>query len=217
MLTSLAAAALPLLLNAAVKGTVLLLSAFVLALGMRRRSAASRHLAWALCMVGLLEIPLLSQFAPAWNVSLNLPGSDAAQSQANPPVFLFAKEEPVQTPRVSSPAELSQAHDDPALLAVTSVVTPDAAPVEPAHAPAESSASIIETGIVSIWLVGTALSVAWLLGGWLSLARLARNCERMRDGAIPDMLTEVAKHLGMRRRVHLLLSSQRMIPMTWGL
>ncbi|MDQ3606622.1 MAG: hypothetical protein M3418_10630, partial [Gemmatimonadota bacterium] len=58
------------LLVVAVKATLLLLMASLLALALRRASAASRHLVWSLALAALLVLPPLSLLLPDWTVPL---------------------------------------------------------------------------------------------------------------------------------------------------
>jgi len=67
---------LTLLRDLSVKSALLLLAAWALALGMRRASAAARHLVWLLAFAGLLLLPLLS---------LTLPPRPVAVLPAAPP------------------------------------------------------------------------------------------------------------------------------------
>src|SRR5437763_8461247 len=57
-----------LLVDSAVKGTVLLVLAAVAAVILRRDSAATRHLVWLLAMAALLVVPALSAMLPRWRV-----------------------------------------------------------------------------------------------------------------------------------------------------
>ncbi len=57
-----------LLVDSAVKGTVLLALAAVAALILRRDSAATRHLVWLLAIVAMLVVPVLSAMLPQWRV-----------------------------------------------------------------------------------------------------------------------------------------------------
>ena len=57
-------ASLPLLLDSAVKGGVILLLAGVLALMLRRDSAATRHLVWLAAIVVMLVVPVFSVLLP---------------------------------------------------------------------------------------------------------------------------------------------------------
>ena len=58
----------PILADAAIKGTAVLTLAWLLVLCMRRTSAAPRHAVWLVAMACLLLLPLLSRMMPAWNV-----------------------------------------------------------------------------------------------------------------------------------------------------
>src|SRR5258706_13668826 len=82
-----------LLVDSAVKGTALLLVAGVLAMMLRRDSAATRHLVWLLEIVALLVVPVLSAMLPGWRV---LP--EWAGVSAKPAV--------VDTPWVARPPEV---------------------------------------------------------------------------------------------------------------
>ncbi|MEI8197853.1 MAG: hypothetical protein WCI73_18310, partial [Phycisphaerae bacterium] len=55
---------LPVLLDAALKGVAILALTGLATLGLRRASAAARHLVWFLGMVSLLVLPLLSAALP---------------------------------------------------------------------------------------------------------------------------------------------------------
>ena len=57
-----------LLVDSAVKGTVLLALAAIVALILRRDSAATRHLVWLLAIVAMLVVPVLSAMLPQWRV-----------------------------------------------------------------------------------------------------------------------------------------------------
>jgi TonB family protein len=61
---------LTILLEAFVKGTILLLFAGALALALRRASAATRHLVWTLALGSVLALPLFGLILPAWNVPM---------------------------------------------------------------------------------------------------------------------------------------------------
>jgi carboxyl-terminal processing protease len=61
------------------------------------------------------------------------------------------------------------------------------------------------------------VSLAWVAAGFLSLTLLRRGCRAAEDNPATDLLRELADGLGLRRRVRLVLSERRAIPMTWGL
>ena len=67
-LPDMAADCLPILLDAALKGVVILAVATGAILLMRRTSAAARHLVWFMAVFCLLLVPVLSVALPSWQV-----------------------------------------------------------------------------------------------------------------------------------------------------
>lgn len=70
-----------LLLSLAVKSTLVLAGAALLAKALGRASAAVRHLVWSAALAGLLLLPLASEFVPTWRPPLPA-GIEIVQSQA---------------------------------------------------------------------------------------------------------------------------------------
>src|SRR5258708_19356173 len=66
-----------LLIACALKGTFILLGACVLSVGLRRASAAARHLVWTVAFAALVLLPVLSIAVPRWTVTV-------PQSQVRP-------------------------------------------------------------------------------------------------------------------------------------
>src|SRR6185503_14866958 len=62
--------ALPMLADAAVKGAIVIATAALIVLALRRRSAATRHAVWAGAVVAQLALPVLAALLPAWRVPL---------------------------------------------------------------------------------------------------------------------------------------------------
>lgn len=60
--------ALGLLLDSALKGTLLIAAAAIAAYLLRNRSAAARHAAWTAAVAGHLALPAFALFAPAWRL-----------------------------------------------------------------------------------------------------------------------------------------------------
>src|SRR5215470_13347295 len=60
----------PIALSVAIKSTAVLAAAWALALLLRGRSAASRHVVWTACAAALIALPLLSISLPALRVPL---------------------------------------------------------------------------------------------------------------------------------------------------
>src|SRR5262245_28271043 len=64
-----------LLIQIALKSSVVLAAAWTVARAMRRRSAAGRHLVWALGVVATLLLPIANVMAPRWEIKLQTFGS----------------------------------------------------------------------------------------------------------------------------------------------
>ena len=77
-----------LVLDGALKGTAIYMSACVLALALKRRTAALRHLVWSLAVVAALGLPVLSACLPAWE--LRLPVRRTAEIAREDPVVRTA-------------------------------------------------------------------------------------------------------------------------------
>jgi carboxyl-terminal processing protease len=205
--------ALPLLIDAAVKASIVLLLAFTLAYAWRGASAGGRHLLWTLTTLGLLVVPVVSWFAPAWQLPALAPiqtGPTEGQPLAaiGPPVL----DEPTTTSQENPKGQHGLVLVASRGAALPSVLSADVAP-----SPVIANSTRVQAGwLVATWLGGASLSVAWLIAGWWSLARLTSRCHPIHDGALYEMLTRVAVQLGIRRPVALLLSDVRTIPMTWG-
>ena len=97
-----------LLVDSAVKGTALLLVAAVVALMLRRDSAATRHLVWLLAIVALLVAPVLSAMLPGWRVLPKWAGVSAKRVLVDSSVHSSARsvEVGVQETRSAAPAEV---------------------------------------------------------------------------------------------------------------
>jgi len=82
--TAISPTLLPILLDAAIKGFLLLLLTSAATLAMRRTSAAARHLVWFLGVLSLLILPILSAGLPGWHI---LPRIVLAAPTASSAVF----------------------------------------------------------------------------------------------------------------------------------
>jgi Tol biopolymer transport system component/beta-lactamase regulating signal transducer with metallopeptidase domain len=211
---------LPLLLDAAVKGLLVLVLAGALSLLLRRASAASRHLLWCVALVQVMAMPLLSLTLPAWRIPL-LPSGLAAVSRHGASVI---SESGPRTPALalpSGPSRVTPRADTPSVEAATppaSLVSPTAAgaaavaPVGAASVPLQGLAWAL-----LLWTTGLALAVAPVLFGLLSLHRIGRRVRPLTDPSWTALLQRLAAELGLRRRVRLCQTEQVSVPMTWGL
>ncbi len=86
-----AEAILSLVVASSAKSAVVLVAGALAALAMRRGSAAMRHLAWSVAVVGALGLPVFSAALPAWRVSL-------AISRPTPADLAMRRVEPSRSP-----------------------------------------------------------------------------------------------------------------------
>ena len=194
-----------LLLDTALKGSILIAAAAIVAHFLRGRSAAARHAVWTAAVVGHLAIPLFALVMPQWTVPI-LPVPSWVS--ASPPEVVATRNE-VHTPApvvsVSAPAEKS------------------AAP-EAAQSPSpESSVSLLSriprspTSIaVIVWTLGTLLVLLRLAVGTWKVGRLAKKGDRVDDGEWLSLTQRLANRLGITRPLTLLRGDRLAVPVTWG-
>jgi carboxyl-terminal processing protease len=209
----------PLSLDAAFKGTLLLLGAYALGQCMKRLSAGGRHLLWTMTMLGLLAIPILSWSLPAWQFPVTIPAQAQTHFVAEVNrgrvalIVLDQALKPVNPPQAEKPPA------NPGMVLVANrgaTSARDFPTVQSKRTFRRVLGSVsVSDWIVRIWLGGAVLSLAWLGAGWLCLGRLTKSCRRVEDGPLAAILQDVAQTLGIRPPV-LLLSPSRSIPMTWG-
>lgn len=237
--------AVPVLLDAAVKGMGLLAAAGALVLAMRKTSAAARQVVWVLALAAMLVLPLASAALPSWQVlpgwaKIEMPSEPAAMSSVDPagstessssfgsvgrgrPEMSSAPAHAVMQPTATlrqypneSPADV------PPSAAVATV--PDSreapAPVDVAAGTVAGSAkswrSLLVPVALAVWLAGTLACLFPLLLGRLSLRRLARGSQRIEGGSWAVLLKRAAQTVGLGRRVRLLQSDIEPMPMVWG-
>ncbi len=194
----------------ALKGTVLLLGAVLLAALLRGAAAAARHLVWTLAVVGLLALPVLSPLLPG--VDVPLPRAWTTAAPVLLPPTLAAPPAPPATPRESAdagwPAPLppAEASAPPALS------QPNGASAIPA-APARGSGW---EWVLAAWAAGALALLARLALGVGRLWHLSRRAEEVRDLRWSTLAAEVSEDLGLRRPVRLLRGPGAAMPITWG-
>ncbi len=216
------------LLDTAVRSLLLLCLVSLAVRNMRRASAATRHWAWLMGIVGLLALPLFSAVLPGWRVLPSLGRTQLAESTATPlasPSDLAGK---INLPN-PAPSNASPQNNPPA--ANNSVVNPSSLalsthlavqPLTPGQqGPAQTlihrPALPWTFWLALAWLVGVTLVLAHLLLGCLSLWLLERRCVRIHDGEWHEQLNRLRRMLGVRRAVELFATPDRTMPMTWGI
>ncbi len=195
----------PWLADAAAKGTVLLVVAWLAATALRRSSAARRHLAWSATALSLLVLPLLSLLLP----TIALPGIVLAPAQTNNCVATDA-------PKLAESLVVLMASRDQSPQRLPQSDTP--AP-RLALAPAPTATPVAwGAWLVVAWGFGVVASLVWLGLGFACLARLRRQSEPMdEEPGIANLVNDLAAERGIRRPIVLLGHPGKAMPMTWGL
>ncbi|MCY2931487.1 MAG: thioredoxin-like domain-containing protein, partial [Planctomycetota bacterium] len=219
---------LPTLLDASLKGLALLTLAGLAVALMRRASAAARQLVWFAAITATLLLPVFSAALPDWrilpawaHVTFDRPAETPAPEPANPQPSPIAVAPPTfsEPPMPTVPAVSDSARPDPS--AALHALPPAAAPPvpEPAKPPMAQPSAMARAlpWAMACWALGALLCLAPVLLGWLSLWRLRCRCRRVTDPAWLDLLARAGATLGLHRRVILLESDRRPMPMIWGL
>ena len=177
-----------LLLEFAIKISLVVALGLLAASLLRRRSAALRHWLLAASMAAALAIPLLMQLAPAWRLPVTAqlaPVSQATLEQAR---------------RRGEPR-----------IAITTIV--DAAVVDTTA----RSAPIDPTSILlGIWIAGVVINLAGLVLGFWRLHLIASRAAIVRDGPWFDAARQLSEHFRLRAPVTLLQSDRPAVLVTWG-
>jgi beta-lactamase regulating signal transducer with metallopeptidase domain/ketosteroid isomerase-like protein len=192
-------AAARLLLEGAVRGSLVLLVAASASLALRRSSAAVRHMAWTAGVAGLLLVSPLGRLLPPWPLTVPDPLAPLAQA-----VLSGGK------PALERPL---------AAVSTTGGSTALAGPAAPpARPPEPTTESVSFAGwFFLLWLAGAAVLAISFLAAALRLTRVIRTSAPV-DGAVLERLARAAaRDLNVPRdRFRLRSTGHAITPMTWG-
>ena len=195
------------LADAGLKGVAVLAVACLAAGLLRRGSAAARHLVWFLAMASLLVLPVLSLALPAWRI---LPAW-AGVGPVGPASAVSALPEAAVGSTAENAADAGAAPSPGASVAASRVVAPVGREASPAGA-----AGGAWRWLPALWAAGAVVALAPLVLGALSLRRLERGARPLTSGPWADLLRRLQVDLRVNRRVVLLESDRRAMPMAWG-
>ena len=184
-----------LLVSSAVKATVILVLAAMITRLMRHRAAASRHLVWMAALASVTAVLAFSIMLPAWRV-IRIPAALVVTDAA---VALTPNASPAQDGVPASTWLASPAG------------TASRAPVEPSR---PSSTPAWPARILFIWVIGAALVVCRDIVGRITLHRLGRSSSRHVES--DEVVRQLSREMGIRRRVSVSCSDDVDLPMTWG-
>jgi beta-lactamase regulating signal transducer with metallopeptidase domain len=183
-------------LDAAVRGTFIVLAALGAAGLMRRTSASARHLVWLAALTALLLLPLARRLVPEWRV-LPVPATVLA-----PPASVPSS--PVDRPLL----------DEAGAPAVTSPAVSTASPSlpQPFRLPADW-----RTLALLAWAAGAALFALRLAYGLARVRWTERRATELTDDEWVRLTDGLSRRLGLGRIVRLLREPAATVPMTWGI
>lgn len=184
--------------DAILKATLLLASAGLASVALRRQSAAARHLVWTLALLSAMVLPALSIALPRWQVPLV-----TLQSASVAPVATgttsFARVAPALR------ASRTQADATPAQATAASVATRFVLP-----------RISIGAALLLIWAFGAVLVLGRLAIGLAAVQWMSRRTGRVTDAPWLPLARELAGELGVSPRILFLRSPCASMPMAWG-
>ncbi|MBI4028527.1 MAG: ankyrin repeat domain-containing protein [Verrucomicrobia bacterium] len=187
---------------ATLKGTMLLMLAGLLSLGLQRSSAAVRHALWSLTLVGLLLLPLLTALLPAWRVPV-LPSMPVVEQHVE---RLLHFSSAAHVPATSASDASASFHAAARLGSVPqdTLMRRWFSPITPAM------------WTLLAWGGGVlAVAASWLTGA-IGIARLRGTARLIDDAVWNRLLRNLSVEVGLKRTVTLIESDQPVMPMTWG-
>lgn len=161
----------------------------------RRASAATRHLIWALTIVGLLLLPMLSLVLPGWTV-----------------LYLPATTTPV--PAVSLPP--SESYHAAVSTGSTGASEPIIA-AGPAPRLVGRAGTSWAMALIVLYAIGLLVLLARLTGERWAIRRLTRHATPVTDPDWTHLLHECAARIGVRRTVSVLRSCEHTMPVAVGI
>jgi beta-lactamase regulating signal transducer with metallopeptidase domain len=183
--------------ESSLKVALVLAVACAASLILRRAPAALKHLAWVLAIAGSLAMPILSGLLPRTDVSL-------------PGVRVSA---PLQSDVARLPVALAGGDSEGSARLRES----DMSPMPATPALSERQRSTPWTGVLMlVWLSGLVTLLARVAFGFVMARRLVNTSERVTDSRWNEIALELARSVGLRNPVGLLVHSQVTVPMSSG-
>ncbi len=215
-----------LLIDTALKGSLLIVAAAIAAYMLHGRSAASRHAAWSTAVVGHLALPIVTLLAPQWRLPV-LPAPPWLDVAAVAPALSAST--PVAAPAPSGSSAPAQnveprsVQPGPSAENATGTTPPGAGVASVVGTSEEAGKG--RTGIRAwpslsilgiLWILGTLFVLARLAFGTWRVGRLAKQGYRVADGEWLALAQRLANRLGITRPLTLLRGESLAVPVTWG-
>jgi beta-lactamase regulating signal transducer with metallopeptidase domain len=192
------------LADAIAKATLLLATAGVVSFGLRRRTAAARHLVWTLALLSSLALPALSIALPRWQL--------AVVTFAAPPAEVSAPA--TETPVHQAPAMRARRIADPTPPALSTAAPAADAIAAPKWSIPQVSWPVL---LLLLWAAGAGVMLGRLALGLLTVQWMSRRTERVTDAPWLPLARALATELGISPRIVFLRSGRAAMPMAWGI
>ena len=227
-----------------VRVTAILALGMLIALSLRRASAALRHWVWVLSLFAVILLPIGYGVFPSLHWAILPPQQEQASLPREPvqqPLMTPVEQEvvtEVAPPRFDdvsySPSQTWEGNFDvtprpmdtpaavPAKVAVENVEAPVPAELPLATKPAKvTSPSPLpwswSSFLAVLWGFGTALGLAWLIIGVVAAWHITRRAKSLASSDWSEILQQLTTDCGFRRPVTVRESRRVSVPMTWGL
>jgi beta-lactamase regulating signal transducer with metallopeptidase domain/Flp pilus assembly protein TadD len=182
------------------KPTFVIIIALAVHFGLRRASAATRHLTLSLALVGLLVLPFFSMSLPAWELEILPTGSTVAAKSGAPsrPVADLGPSAGLAAPVRQQAATL------PASAGGSEITT------------GGTTAGGVWTTLVAVWLLGSLVLLAKVGAGLLRMRWIVRQGQTLHDPGLCELLDDCRAALHLRVRPQLVASERIGVPLVWG-
>ncbi len=214
------------LLESHARTAALLLLALALATLLRRHEASARRHLWCIALLGALALPALAAIVPSWDILPRWPQHAAATTPAGSESLRSAPvDDAIASVGAVVDAEEGIAVSEPAFVLETSesLALPGLASlggIAPSESLAERGAPLDALSVAGLLLAAwAAVALALLLRiamSWLRTARLARRATSLSSDGWSGLAASIARDLGIRRPVRILVSREANAPGTWG-
>ena len=192
-------------ISVSLKGSALIVVAWLLTRAIRRGSAAMRHAVWTSALAGMLLLPVLTALVPVIELGvmpeIRLPRTPSVERPFVAPEAILPRE---TGPRDSK--TVRRTTSAPAMRELESV----------AAAAAPRTQIPVEAWLALALFAGVALLVARAVAGAFQLSMWARRARAVHDAGWLSLVQRLANGMGIARPVTLLRSDRACVPMTWG-
>ena len=199
-------------LEVALKGTLLLVVAAMAAFILRRATASLRHLLWSFALIAMLAIPAFTLVLPRWNLGIvPVPNRELVADRTRGPSDMTDRLGRLGPLAPMGPMTSTVSVDPGA--GTSSTVAPSVTSNTSSLPPDDGS---LANSLALLWIGGVCAGLITIVGGSLTLRRLAANARELDSGDWLRLRDEITLGLGITRDVRILQSDSAAMPATWG-